>query len=124
MMGRQRCRLAPVLSVMLAAILIVCALGSGQATASITKIIDSTGDGAGNGLNSALGIAVDGAGNAYVAGFGSHNAFKITPVGDITEIIDVNGDGVGTSRFFAPVKNASHRLDIVLHIGNTELSAP
>ena len=44
----------------------------------VTQIIDATGDGAGNGLDVAHGIVVDGAGNAYVTGHASHNAFKIT----------------------------------------------
>ena len=43
----------------------------------------------------ALGIPVDGSGNVYVLGFGSDNAFKITPGGVITEIIDATGDGAG-----------------------------
>ncbi len=43
------------------------------------------------------GIAVDDSGNAYVTGRGSHNAFKITPDGVITEIIDVTGDGMGNT---------------------------
>ena len=67
----------------------------------ITEIIDMTGDGAGNGLDGPIGIAVDAAGNAYVTGGGnflspgSNNAFKITPAGVITEIIDATGDGAG-----------------------------
>ena len=69
---------------------------AGQASAqTITQIIDSTGDGAGNGLHSPTGIAVDAAGNVYVTGFGSRNAFKITPAGVITQIIDTTGDGAG-----------------------------
>ena len=80
----------------LAAILVVSALGSGRATAqTITQIIDSTGDGAGNGLDTPIGIAVDSAGNAYVTGLFSNNVFMITPAGVITEIIDRTGDGAG-----------------------------
>ncbi len=37
-------------------------------TAQITEIIDATGDGAGNALSAASGIAVDGSGNVYVTG--------------------------------------------------------
>ncbi len=43
----------------------------------ITEIIDGSGDGAGNGLIFPHGIAVDAAGNAYVTGLGTDNAFKI-----------------------------------------------
>ena len=83
----------------LAAILVVFALGSGRAAAqTITEIIDSTGDGAGNGLNGPIGIAVDTAGNVYVPGLHTNNAFKITPpygAANATEIIDATGDGAG-----------------------------
>lgn len=48
---------------------------------TITKIIDSTGDGMGNTLTSPRGIAVDALGNVYVAGGITNNAFKITPGG-------------------------------------------
>jgi cysteine-rich repeat protein len=62
----------------------------------ITQIIDSTGDGAGNGLSFPLhSVAVDGFGNVYVTGSNSNNAFKIDPNGVIAEIIDPNGDGAG-----------------------------
>ncbi len=47
----------------------------------ITRIIDATGDGAGNPLDVARGSAVDGSGNVYVTGLASDNAFKITPGG-------------------------------------------
>ena len=43
------------------------------------------------------GITVDGSGNVYVTGTGSHNAFKITSGGAITQIIDTAGDGAGNS---------------------------
>ncbi len=65
--------------------------------ANATEIIDITGDGAGNPLWNAGGIAVDGAGNVYVAGWVSDNVFKITPTGVITEIIDSTGDGAGNT---------------------------
>ena len=42
-------------------------------------------------------MAVDGNGNVYVAGYISDNAFKITPGGVITQIIDSTGDGVGNT---------------------------
>jgi len=63
----------------------------------ITQIIDATGDGMGNSLQYAHGIAVDGAGNAYVTGVKNSNAFKIAPDGSITEIIDSRGDSAGNS---------------------------
>ena len=84
-----------IMSVMIPAC--VWLLGAGQAAGQsvITQIIDRTGDGAGNGLDSPQGIAVDGAGTVYVTGRDSDNAFKITPGGVITEIIDITGDGAG-----------------------------
>ena len=58
-----------------------------------TQIIDATGDGTGNTLSVPYGIAVDmTSGDVYVTGFLSDNAFKITPGGTITEIIDVFGE--------------------------------
>lgn len=59
--------------------------------------INATGDGMGNSLSGPRGIAVDDSGNAYVTGSYSNNAFKITPDGAITEIIDPTGDGMGNS---------------------------
>ena len=50
-----------------------------------------------NALDSPEGIAVDGAGNVYVAGVNSENAFQIEPDGTITEIIDTTGDGAGNT---------------------------
>jgi hypothetical protein len=38
---------------------------------------------------------VDGTANVYVTGHNTDNAFKITPGGVITEIIDATGDGAG-----------------------------
>ncbi|MCP4640145.1 MAG: hypothetical protein GY851_06925, partial [bacterium] len=61
----------------------------------ITQIIDSTGDGAGHGLEAPRWIAVDAADNVYVTGYASNNVFKISPSGDITQIIDAIGDGAG-----------------------------
>jgi len=57
---------------------------------TVTEIISA-------GLVGPHGIAVDESGNAYVAGFSSDNAFKITPDGVITEIIDRTGDGLGNT---------------------------
>lgn len=61
---------------------------------AVTVIIDSSGDGAGNGLIAPTAIAVDDAGTVYVAGEVSTNVFKITPDA-ITELIDHTGDGMG-----------------------------
>ncbi len=80
----------------LAAALVFSALGSGRVAAqNTTDTIDANGDGAGNVLREAQGIAVDSGGNAYVMGQISNNAFKITPDGVITQIIDATGDGAG-----------------------------
>ena len=62
---------------------------------TITEIIDSTGDGAGNTLDQALGIDIDGAGNVYIGGNASNNLFRIDPNGVITEVMDASGDGAG-----------------------------
>lgn len=39
--------------------------------------------------------AIDADGNVYVSGHDSHNAFKVSPDGAISEIIDATGDGGG-----------------------------
>jgi len=62
---------------------------------AISELIDASGDGAGHALDGTGGIAVDDAGNVYVVGRDSDNAFKITPAGVITEILDATGDGAG-----------------------------
>ncbi|UCG17214.1 MAG: lamin tail domain-containing protein [Phycisphaerales bacterium] len=73
---------------MLAAVLVASVLGAGRAAAQvITEIIDATGDGAGNALDNPYGIAVDGAGNAYVARRDSDSALKIAPP-------DCNNNGI------------------------------
>ena len=71
------------------------ALASATATAQISEIIDSTGDGAGQVLTMARSTAVDSAGNVYVTGFTSDNVFRIAPDGAITEVVDEFGDGSG-----------------------------
>ena len=67
---------------MMATALLVTALTPGAVPAkTITEIIDSTGDGAGNPLDQPEAIAVDDSGNVYVAGLSSNNAFQIEPNG-------------------------------------------
>ncbi len=83
-----------ILAIGLALVLPGTAQVAGQ---TITQLIDATGDGGGNTLDRPRGITVDAAGNVYVAGYTTHNAFKIEPDGTITEIIDSTGDGVGNS---------------------------
>ena len=61
----------------------------------IAEIIDSSGDGAGNPLVTCAGIALDEAGNVYVAGWDSNNVFRIDSGGTKTEILDDTGDGAG-----------------------------
>ena len=78
----------------------------------ITVILDETGDGSGNVLSTPFGIAAsnDGtvyvtaitsdnvfevAGNVYVGGRDSRNVFEISSAGEITEILDEDGDGQG-----------------------------
>jgi hypothetical protein len=65
------------------------------ATTRVTEIIDASGDGAGNGLDSPSRPVADAAGNVFVSGSDSDNVFRITPAGAITEIVDATGDGVG-----------------------------
>jgi len=59
----------------------------------VSVIADSSGDGAGNALDNPTSIAVGAGGTAYVAAFGSDNAFEILPGGTPVEIIDATGDG-------------------------------
>lgn len=57
-------------------------------------IIDGTGSGSAA-LSVPGGLALDASGNAFVGGALSDNAFRISPTGSITEIVDASGDGVG-----------------------------
>jgi sugar lactone lactonase YvrE len=78
----------------LAVVAALTALATTASAQTVTRLIDATGDGAGNPLSSPADIAVDGLGNAYVAGVDSHNVFRISPEGAISRIIDASGDGV------------------------------
>ncbi len=94
---------------------------------TITEIIDGTGDGGGNVLDGSWGVAVDDSGNVYVSGKKSNNAFKITPGGVITEIIDDTGgagepldgpgpiavDGSGNVYVSAELSNNAFRITSV-----------
>lgn len=70
-------------------------IASGGAAASITQILDSSGDGV-NALDSPWGVALDNDGNVFVAGFNSDNVFKIARDGTITQVLDSSGDGTNT----------------------------
>ncbi len=79
------------------AALMVALLGPVAGAQTITQIIDQTGDGTYDLVlprGIALEDAVEGRGNVYVVGTFSDNAFKITPGGAITRIIDASGDGL------------------------------
>ena len=57
----------------------------------ISEVVDAAATG--GTLDRPSGVAVDQAGNVYVVGFASDNAFKITPGGAVSEVIDASGDG-------------------------------
>ncbi len=63
---------------------------------AVRRRIDASGDGT-SALSFPRDVAVDALGSVYVAADGSHNVFKVTPGGVITEIIDAAGDGAGNS---------------------------
>ena len=78
------------------ALIVILTLFSFLSNASgqhITEIIDATGDGFGNILDVAVGVAVGESGNVFVSGSTSNNVFKIDPAGTITQILDATGDG-------------------------------
>ncbi len=84
-------------AVLLSAAALVLAVGVTQAfAAGIVKIIDSSGDGSWP-LSNPYRVAVDLAGNVYVAGYASHSAFKISPAGAIARILDTGSTPAGVS---------------------------
>ena len=46
---------------------------------SVSRMIDTNGDGKGETLKGARGVMVDSKGRVYIAGFGSQNIFRIDP---------------------------------------------
>ena len=64
-----------------------------QVVESVALILDESGDGTDVMVNP-FGLRTDAAGNLYVA-CDSSNAFRVTPAGAITELIDLAGDGLG-----------------------------
>ena len=78
----------------IAALAVACLAPSGV-DAQVTELIDAAGDGMGNGLTGAYGVAVDAARNVYVTGDQSDNVFRIEPTGVVTQILDASGDGLG-----------------------------
>ncbi len=79
---------------------------TGGSPCAITQIMDASGDGNGNTLDTPLAVVADAGGNIYVGGgFGSDNVFKINTPGScstggtpctITQIMDASGDGSHT----------------------------
>ena len=65
-----------------------------QVVEGVTLIMDESGDGAGHVMVNPFGMRTDAAGNLYVA-CDSSNAFRVTPAGVITELINFAGDGQG-----------------------------
>lgn len=86
---------------------VVSTLAGGGSTGTQEGNVDGVGTAA---LFSSLnGLAVDGAGNVYVADGGNHSIRKITPAGVVTTFagstsgVSGSNDGVGTAaRFFSP----------------------
>ena len=83
-------------------------LAGSAAAQEITQILDTSGGGVaafdaprGVALDNPWALAADAAGNVYIPGNFSHNAFKVSITGDITLLIDSTGDG--TSPMLAPV---------------------
>ena len=68
-------------------------------------------------------VAVDGSGNVYVIGSITHNAFKITPGGVITEIIDrtaTDPDGCLDRWWFGSLREAREASESWLREYNHE----
>lgn len=96
-----------------AAIMLAISIGRPVAAVDyeITMIVDETGAGGINTLDAPSNIAVDPAGNLFVAGYLSGNVLRITPDGHITEIIDASGNGQGatlTGAYGLAVNDSGH----------------
>lgn len=66
-------------------------------SAATEQILDSTGGPApSSGLDGPTALATDSAGNVYVAALASSNAFVVSPLGEVEELIDVTGAGLGS----------------------------
>ena len=83
----------PVALALLAGALLVSSARA-QVVEGVALIMDESGDGAGQVMVNPFGMRTDAAGNLYVA-CDSSNAFRVTPAGVITELIDFAGDGQG-----------------------------
>lgn len=64
---------------------------------TITRIIDSAGDGAGNLFGGGYEAAADAEGNAYLTSFSPSNVFRVSPDGTVTLVLDSTGDGTGNT---------------------------
>jgi sugar lactone lactonase YvrE len=60
----------------------------------VRVVIDADGDGT-NPLSAPTDLALDAAGNLFVAGRQSDNVFRVTAGGEIAQLIDATGDGAG-----------------------------
>jgi hypothetical protein len=70
------------------ALVILAAAGLPRTTLAqtVVGVLGPEGDGAGNTVDISLGLAVDAAGNLYVASFRTDSVFRVTPAGAVSEI--------------------------------------
>jgi hypothetical protein len=67
-------------------VLALASLPEATAAQTVVTVLGPEGDGGGNTVDSPLGVAVDAAGNAYVASVRTDSVFRITPTGAVMEI--------------------------------------